>query len=67
VVGAILVLAASHWGTTLIQSQLYGVPRTDALSLIIGGLALIAAALIACLVPTRRALRVDPMTAIRAE
>jgi putative ABC transport system permease protein len=67
VVGAILGLAASHWGTTLIQSQLYGVPRTDALSLIIGGLALIAAALIACLVPTRRALRVDPMTAIRAE
>ena len=67
VLGAVLGLAASHWGTKLIQNQLYGVPPTDTLSLAAGALALIGAALLACIVPTRRALDVDPMTAIRAE
>lgn len=65
--GAVLGLAASHWGTKLIQNQLYGVTPTDTLSLVAGGMVLIGAALLACIVPTRRALSVDPMTAIRAE
>jgi predicted permease len=67
IVGAALGLVVSHWGTKLIQNQLYGVPPTDTLSLVAGGVALIGAALVACIVPTRRALDVDPMTAIRAE
>lgn len=67
VVGATLGLIASHWGTKLIQQQLYGVAPTDTLSLVAGGVVLIGAALLACVVPTRRALGVDPMTAIRAE
>jgi ABC-type antimicrobial peptide transport system permease subunit len=65
--GAALGLIASHWGTTLIQNQLYDVPPNDTLSLVAGGAVLIGAALLACIVPTRRALGVDPMTAIRAE
>jgi ABC-type antimicrobial peptide transport system permease subunit len=66
-VGAALGLAVSHWATKLIQNQLYGVAPTDMLSLVAGGVVLIGAALLACIVPTRRALEVDPMTAIRAE
>ena len=65
--GAALGLVASHWGTKLIENQLYGVAATDTPSLVLGGIVLIGAALLACIVPTRRALGVDPMTAIRAE
>jgi putative ABC transport system permease protein len=67
VIGLVLGLSASHWATKLIQNQLYGVAPTDALSLIAGGAVLIGAALVACIVPTRRALAIDPIVAIRAE
>jgi predicted permease len=67
IVGAIVGLATASWGTKLIESQLYGVARSDAASFVAAALVLLAAALAACVVPTRRALAVDPMTAIRAE
>jgi predicted permease len=66
-VGAAIGLAAATWGTRVIQSQLYGVTRLDPASFAIGAAVLVGAALIACIVPTRRALAVDPMTAIRAD
>jgi len=65
--GAVIGLGAAAWATKMIQSQLYGVERLDPVSFLIGGVALLAAALLACIVPTRRALSVDPMTAIRAD
>jgi predicted permease len=65
--GAALGLAGSVWGTKLIERELYGVGRSDPLSLAAGGLLLVMVALVACLVPARRALAVDPMTAIRAD
>jgi ABC-type antimicrobial peptide transport system permease subunit len=43
------------------------VTRSDPLSFIAGAIVLVLVAVIACLVPTRRALAVDPMTAIRAD
>jgi putative ABC transport system permease protein len=66
-VGAALGLAVSRWGTVLIRNQLFGVPTMDSLSIIIGAVVLMAAAFLACVVPMRRALGVDPMTAIRAD
>ena len=53
----------------MIESQLYAELelRLDPVSFIVGGVVLIGAALLACIVPTKRALAVDPMTAIRAE
>jgi putative ABC transport system permease protein len=66
-IGAVIGLGAASWATRLITSELYGVERLDPTSFVLGGLVLIAAALVACIVPTRRALAVDPMTAIRAE
>lgn len=66
-VGAAIGLGAAVWGTKLIEAQLYGLTRLDPASYVVGGIVLLAAALVASIVPTRRALAVDPMTAIRAE
>jgi predicted permease len=66
-VGSVIGLAGASWGTRLVESSLYGVTRSDPWSLASGVLVLAVAAVLACIVPTRRALAVDPMTAIRAE
>ncbi len=67
IVGAIAGSAVALWGTKVIESQLFGVARSDAVSFIAAAAVLLVAALVACVVPTRRALAVDPMTAIRAD
>ena len=66
-VGAMVGLIAASWGTKLIETQLHGVERLDPISFALGAAVLVGAALVACVVPARRALAVDPMTAIRAE
>jgi putative ABC transport system permease protein len=65
--GVVVGLVAAHWATQLVQNMLYGVARSDLLSFFVGALVLIATALLACLVPMRRAVAVDPLVAMRAE
>jgi putative ABC transport system permease protein len=67
VAGAVIGLVAASWSTKMIENQLHGVTRSDPLSFISGAVVLVLVAVAACVVPTRRALAVDPMTAIRAD
>jgi putative ABC transport system permease protein len=62
-IGLALALAASR----ALSSLLFSVRPTDPPTYAAVALALSAVALLACYVPARRAARVDPMTALRAE
>ena len=65
--GAALGLLASAALTRVLEHLLYGVSARDPLTYAVVPLLLVAVAALACLVPARRAMRVDPMTALRSE
>jgi putative ABC transport system permease protein len=65
--GIAIGLAGSLALTRLISSHLFGVTATDPLTFLAVAAVLLIVAMAACLVPARRATKVDPMEALRHE
>jgi len=67
VVGLVVGLAGAVFATRFLSSLLYGIQPRDPLVLGAAALVLGVVAMMACWVPARRAMRVDPMVALRHE
>jgi predicted permease len=65
--GLVLGLAGAIGVTRLMQTLLFNVRPTDAVTMVAVAAVIAAVALVACYVPARRATRVDPLIALRAE
>jgi len=65
--GIALGLAGAVVVTRLLASELYGVSPMDVATYFVVTGAMAVTSLLACYVPTRRAMRVDPLTALRQD
>ncbi len=64
-IGLTIGLVAALAVTPLLRTQLVGVSPADPLALVVASATLVASAALGCLIPARRAMRVDPMVALR--
>ena len=66
-IGVVIGTAMAFAVTRVLSSLLFGITATDPLTFFVVSLLLVAVALFASYVPARRALKVDPMIALRHE
>jgi len=66
-VGLVLGLVGALWLGRAISSLLFGVTATDSLTFVTVSLLLTAVAATACYFPARRAMKIDPIVALRRE
>jgi putative ABC transport system permease protein len=66
-VGAVIGIGAALWLTRVMETLLFSVSRTDPVTFIVVPVTLIAVAALACYLPARRAMRVDPVVALRSD
>jgi putative ABC transport system permease protein len=67
IAGVILGLAAAFALTRLLSGLLFGVAAVDVTTFATISLLLVVVSLLACYLPARRAMRIDPLTALRYE
>ena len=65
--GTAIGLIAAVGLTRLLRSLLYGITPTEPVSYFIGAIILLVSGLLACYLPARRAMTVDPAKTLRAE
>jgi len=66
-IGVVIGLGASGVLARFVASLLYGVSATDPITFAMAALAVITVATVAICIPARRAMKIDPMTALRLE
>jgi len=66
-IGLIVGLAASFAVNRMLKAELVEVSPSDPITLVVASAVLTVAALLGCLIPARRATRVDPVVALRHE
>jgi predicted permease len=66
-VGIVIGLTGGLAGARSLASFLYGVPTSDPPTFVVTTLILTVVALLACVIPARRAMRVNPIAALRYE
>ena len=65
--GLAIGVAGAFAGGRLLNGMLYGVSPADSTTFVVAALGLLVVVVVACLVPAMRAIRVDPITTMRAE
>jgi predicted permease len=66
VIGLVIGMAGAVWLTRLLQTLLFEVEPTDGVTFLAVSTVLLMVAVLACLLPARRAASVDPIVALRA-
>jgi ABC-type antimicrobial peptide transport system permease subunit len=66
-VGLFVDVIAAGGAKRLLQAQLVGVSPSDPATMIVGSIVLLVVALTGCRIPVRRAIRVEPVLALRQD
>jgi ABC-type antimicrobial peptide transport system permease subunit len=65
--GVVIGIPLAVWGRRIAASLISNLPTGSEAPIVLGAIAMIAVALLACWIPARRAMRVDPIEALRYE
>ena len=66
-IGAVLGAAAAVFASRAVESQLFGIKPIDPITYLAVAIVLVAVGVAACAIPARRAMRIDPVRALRAD